>query len=76
MLKNKNLILYKLYIVLLTLFLICTSFSLCTEYSFAENGSPSLVTTLQDSFDQKGSRRTFDVFAKDSEGNKIDLNAP
>ncbi len=72
MLKNKNLILYKLYIVLLTLFLICTSFSLCTEYSFAENGSPSLVTTLQDSFDQKGSRRTFDVFAKDSEGNKID----
>ena len=72
MLKNKNLILYKVYIVLLTLVLICMSFALCTEYSFAENGSPSLVTTLKDNFEQKGSRRTFDVFAKDSEGNKID----
>lgn len=34
-------------------------------------GEATIVTTLVDGMEQRGSRKTFDVWARDEEGNKV-----
>ena len=57
-----------------TIFCICLIVSLCIPAAMpAEAASgPTVTTTLTDGATQKGSRKTFDVWAKSASGKKID----
>lgn len=56
-------------VLLAALVLVCTAFSALP--AAADGGAPSIVSTLTDGLRQSGSRKTFDVWAKDASGNKL-----
>ncbi|MCK9478585.1 MAG: hypothetical protein M0R40_03670 [Firmicutes bacterium] len=60
---NKILGLFMAFVLLISFFVPVMSYA---------SDAPTIVTTLVDGALQKGSRKTFDVWAKDSNGNKID----
>lgn len=69
--NGRKFIAHKICALLLLVALLFAGFTFRVGNSFAADGDVSLVTTLRDEFEQKGARRTFDVFAKDENGDKI-----